>query len=231
MMESTDKIRHASAQNPRVIVSQLYNFQEPPGTTFLVHINVSDVTDLTGFAMNLSWNPEIIRLSEGDPKGIVPLLNTTKFNVYLGDFLNTTYWGIESISNDKGWIKYLWGARATGTVSGSGVLAILNFTLIKTGTTKIEITGISNISPGKCMLISRNQEIAHDEIDGIVSNQPPPSPEFWQEPWFQIVIAIIIIVIAIAIVIRWGKQKIRIKRRTTSDEPIYEDTPPTELLS
>lgn len=228
------QIQQASAQNPMVVASQIYNLTSV-GTSFLFYINVSDVVDLNAFVMNISWNPEVIRLSEGDPKGIIPRRNQTKYNIYLGDFLNTTYWGVESANNDEGCIRYLWGARAKGGVSGSGVLVILNFTLIGIGTTKVEITNhISNASQDKCMLINKdNKEIDHGEIDGIISDQPPPTPKLWEELWFQSTILGVVCVAGVIIFYTTVWKKVRVKRllkMSREAQPIYEEDEPNIQL-
>jgi heme/copper-type cytochrome/quinol oxidase subunit 2 len=38
-------------------------------------------------------------------------------------------------------------------------------------------------------------EIAHDDVQGILSDKSPSSPEIWTELWFQTTIAIIVIVV------------------------------------
>jgi len=190
-----------SAQTPTVSISKLYNMNGT-GTTFLVYINVSDVTYLNKWRINLTWDPTIIKISEGDPNGTKPMYNTTTFNIYEGDFLktasNVTYWGVHRVS-DNGWIENLFSGLLGKSASGSGVLAILNFTLLQKGTTKIEITGASAAFPGKSRLQDINgDEISHDDIDGVVSDQPPPAPEIWTELWFQITI-VVMVVVALAI--------------------------------
>jgi hypothetical protein len=217
-----NEVQQVSAQTSTVVISQLYNFKEPVGTTFLVYINVSDVTNLNGFMINISWNPQIIKLGEGDPNGIKPRDNATKYNIYFGSFLNTTIWGVHAVSNDEGWIKELWGARPSGGDSGNGTLAILNFTLLKTGTTKIKLSGLSSISPGKGILIDKTgQEIPHDEIDGIVSDQPPPANEFWLEPLFQITVsAVLVIAVILVVVSHRRKQKPGSSPKQVTDEDI-----------
>jgi hypothetical protein len=188
-----------SAQTPTVSISKLYNMNET-GTTFPVYINVSDATDLNKWRITLTWDPTIIKISEGDPNGIKPMYNTTTYNIYEGGFLktasNVTYFGVDSVNNDNGWIQSLWGALVGRSSSGSGVLAIINFTLLQKGTTKIEITGASDAFPGKSRLQDSNgDEISHDDIDGVVSDQPPPGPEIWTELWFQITIVVMVVVV------------------------------------
>lgn len=228
------KIQHASAQTSSVIVSQFYEFKEPPGTTFLVYINVSQVTNLNGFMINMSWNPEIIKLSE-DPNGVKPRYNITKYGIYFGysgdslnntycTFLDTPYCGVDAVSNDGGWIKKLWSARASGGVNGNGTLAILNFTLLQTGTTKIEITGSSAIAPGKAMLIDKyGNEIEHEEIDGVISDKPPPAPQIWEELWFQVLmgvlVAVIVVVASISLLSKY-KPKSKPKKKRVEEEEL-----------
>lgn len=233
-IETFYKIQPVSAQTTKLIVSQFYEFNEPPGTTFLVYINISDVENLNLFVINMSWNPEIIKLTE-DPNGLKPAKNTTKYGIYFGysdgslnttycTFLNTSYCKVDSVSNDGGWIYKLWAARASGGVSGNGTLVILNFTLLQTGTTKIEITGMSNKWPGQAMLIDKyGNEIEHEEVDGIVSDKPPPAPQIWEELWFQVLMGVLVAVIvfaaSVSLLIRY-KPKPKPKKKKVEEEEL-----------
>jgi hypothetical protein len=227
-------IQQVSAQNPKVTVSRIYNFKSV-NTNFLVYINVSDVVNLNGFIMNVSWNPKIIKLNEGDPGGITPLKNRTrKFNIYFGEFLNVTYKGVELINNEKGYIKCLWGSRKTGGVSGSGVLVKLNFTLIGIGTTKIEITNEVIGAQDQCVIHdSSGKPIPHDELDGIVSDQPPPTPQLWEEPAFQYTMTGVICVVGAVVIYKTVWKKVRFKRllkMSREVQPIYEENEPNFKL-
>lgn len=198
-----------NAASPTVSISKIHNITEQD-TTFLVNITVSDVSDLNMWIINITWDPTVIKISEGDPNGTEPRYKEgTKYNIYEGPFLEeaaeeanqTTYFGVRDVDNDNGQILRISCAfPGRFSISGSGVLARINFTLVNKGTTEIRITGPSIAFPGKSLLQDSNgNEIPHEDSDGIVSDQPPPSSAIWSELWFQItIIAIVVVVLAIA---------------------------------
>lgn len=194
-------VPEAKAATPTVSVSRVY-YLDQANASFLVDIMVTDATEMFGWVMNLSWNPNIIRISTGDPQGLSR--GGIRYNIFQGDLMrnaSTTTFQVNSVDNTKGTIKALVCFFATTgfTVSGSGLLARINFTLTDVGTTAVNITGPSSISPTQCALLDRNgQEIAHAEIEGLVTDQPPPPPPpFWTEQWFQGIIIIVVVLIVV----------------------------------
>jgi len=187
------------AASPTVTVTSVYNVTEP-GTTFLVNITVTDVSDLFMWVMNMSWDPNIIQISTGDPAGL--LRKGIRYNIYQGSFLKSvrsTVFLANDVNNTGGAIRYLSaGYLNPGSApSGNGVLATINFTSINVGTTTIEITGPSTDHPGHCMIIDHTgKEIPHEEIDGVISEHgPPPPPPFWTQLWFQVTVPVVIVAV------------------------------------
>lgn len=209
-------IPKAKAAATTVAISKVYGMNQT-GTTFLINITVSDVTGIYGWVMNLEWNPDMIKVTTGDPEGLNH--RRANYNIYQGDFMQSasrTYFLVNSIDNNQGTIKALACAFTTTgyTVSGSGLLASINFTLLDVGTTAINFTGPSISQPGHSILQSRSgEEIPHSIINGLVTDQPPPPPPpIWAESWFQNLVVAVIAVFMLVVVLPTG---VVIKLRNT----------------
>lgn len=197
------------AATPTVSISKIYDVTGP-GTTFIVNITVSEVANLNLWGVNISWNPEIIRLSEDDPNGTAyPSQGAKKYNVYEGPFLKeagATIFSITGLNKAEGKARFACALLGTQSRSGSDVLATINFTLVSEGTTDIQIDGPNK---GKSILQDPSvKPIDHEDIDGIVSDKPPPPPAIWTQLWFQIAVVVIVIVVLVAYIVIKGRKPI-----------------------
>jgi hypothetical protein len=194
-----------------VVVSQIYDVQEDQvNTTILVQINVTGAVGLQGYVMNLSWDPTMLRVTETSKQAgvrpLYPALGTTYYALSRGDFLNTTSsnFGVREVNNTLGTIWYLWQMRSSGGQIGRGVLVTINFTILRLGTTRIELSSPAsnalakdpNYDSTKSRLQNANDGtlIPHEEFDGVFSDQPPPVPPIWSQLWFLASVAIVAIV-------------------------------------
>lgn len=196
---------YLSPTEPTVTIDQLYNVTES-GQTILVNISITNVPSCLGWVFDISWDPHILRITTGDENGLK--VGNTYYNIYEGPFLKnvrSTVFLANSINNEAGKIGQLSAGYLStdGTPSGSGLLVSINFTVIHTGTTTIEITGPSE---GKGLVAdSANQPIAHKEVYGLITMNASPPP--WTQIGFQTVmitfaVEIIVLIVASYIVIR-----------------------------
>jgi hypothetical protein len=170
-------ISEAEAQVPTLEISKAYGLDQT-GTTFFVNVTISDVTDLGGWMISLKWDPNVTVVSIGDENGLgkTGLSGLIYYDVYEGDFMqnaNSTDFHVNAIDNADGTITSLacFFKEPCGSVSGSGVLAKINFTLTNVGTTVIDVTQSSLVR--QC-----GGAIYHTIVDGLVTDQPLPIPEF-----------------------------------------------------
>jgi hypothetical protein len=107
------------------------------GQNFQVSINIAGAENLWGWNINVSWNPAV--------------LNATK--VSKGPFLesngDSAAFPQSTIDNVNGTIR---GGPSqvlltTGSVSGDGVLAKINFTVVGTGSTTINLNNVRLLDP------------------------------------------------------------------------------------
>ena len=127
-----------------------------PGKNFTVNIMVANVSDLYTWQFYLNWTATIVSVT----------------GVYEGPFLssNGTYatYFAKRVYNDKG---YLWasctlsGEPASSAAKGSGVIATVNFTVLATGSTLLDLcnTQLLEVPP-------EQEEIPHITEDGYFSN-------------------------------------------------------------
>ena len=202
-----------------VVVSQIYNVQaDQINTSILVQINITNVIGMQGYVINMSWDPTILRVTEvPSDVGVRPLYpsyGTTYYGLSRGSFLNTgsDNFGVREVNNTLGTIWYLWQIRSSGGgMSGSGVLVTINFTILRLGTTKIELTSPANAvyekDPNYDTTKSRLQNatdmtlISHEEIEGVVSDLIPEFPP-------PLVLLLFMIATLMAVIIRKRRRSI-----------------------
>lgn len=165
------------ASKPTVKLSSVYNVTKDQ--TFLVNVTANDVDDLFKWQTSLKWDPEIIQITTGDTNGLSQEMRgvTTYYNIYEGPFLKSvreTRMLYHTINNTGGEIRSLsvgYAAAGSSTASGSGVLATINFTCVKTGATALNITGPSE--EGKSLLMDHTMtDMPHEDENGLVTDQP-----------------------------------------------------------
>ena len=183
---------------PAIAISHIYSVT--PGQTIEVEITISNVCDLSGWAVDLAWDPYILEVTTGDPEGVTPIGSTISYNIYEGPFLKSirpTSFLVNEVNNEHGEIRFLSAIylEQGENPSGSGVLATINFTCIRAGTTTIEITE-SIIQDGT------GQSISHTIKSGLVTeNEPPP---IWTNLWFQtnvIIVEVIVLTVVSSVII------------------------------
>jgi hypothetical protein len=200
---------------PTASVSRLYNLKLQTGDTINVNITVSDVPDMTSLRVNLAWDPQVLKVTTGDLAGWMDELTGMRYDIYEGDFLkgftNSTIFIVNEVNNDAGNITAIYDAitSVNATASGSGVVAIVNFTCVNPGATTIRIVGPR--SGHSSMQSSSGDQVIHQDFDGLVSPDGPPG--IWTELWFQITAVVIILEIIIAaaaifLIIRWWRSRI-----------------------
>jgi len=232
------RIPEAEAQGPTLQIRKVYGLNQT-GTTFLVNITIGDVAELGGWTVNLKWDPNMTTVSTGDSHGLPKRGRTglTYYNIYEGGFMknaSSTNFLVNAVNNTDGTITSLasFFTQVGNSVTGSGLLAIINFTLKNVGTTSINITN--------SVVVDRSGGgVEHTAVDGLITDQPPPPPPpFWTDPLFQtavIVFFVVVVLPAVVIVRLRGKatltekdiKKIEEYEEEVKGEPLPEDSQET----
>lgn len=217
------------AATPTVKVVSAYNMtQAEVNTTFLVAINVTDVTDLNLWYINFSFDPQHVKITTGNRGGIqYPRRTGVYYNILEGSFLKNvsgTAYLIKSsglVNNTSGIVNGIVCSLSGASRSGSGTLLTINFTLLKEDISQLNVTGSLLQTPSLAA-------IDHNVANGVISKELPPVPPIWVEPWFQsVIVGAVVIGAAAAVYKKFGK-KIREKRilKAREIEPVYEEKEP-----
>ncbi len=167
---------------PTLAVDKVYGVTER-GKTILVNVTLNNVPACNGWLVDLTWDPEILRVSSGP----APYPGGPSVAMTEGSFLKNigyTHFSINSIDNDRG--ETVVGAQffSVGTsASGSGVLLSINFTVLQVGTTTIEINPPSPTLNQSIVTDAQGTIMDHAEVYGLVTNEGPPP--IWTDAEFQ----------------------------------------------
>jgi len=182
---------------PTVTVESTYNLTEV-GKTFLVNITVSDVSNLFLWVLNMSWDPNVITITTGDTHGLKK--SGIYYNIYEGPFMKslnpTRGLLVSKINLTTGTISKLSCAfsSAGSYATGTGVIAIINFTMVSKGTTPIDINGPSTIYLRHPVLQDpSSNEMPIEVVDGVATVGGPPP--IWTQFSFQVTILGVIVII------------------------------------
>jgi hypothetical protein len=160
------------------------------GQTVLVNVTLSNVpnaTGCTGWRLGLAWNPEIAKITTfHNYRSAIP--ENVFAVVFEGPYLKQTGKGTASIintdphdleSNSEGNIDVFDHiSSGGGSVSGSGVILSLNFTLVHVGTTNIEFKSPIQSSNQSLVLDASRHPLEHIETEGLITEKAiaePPS--------------------------------------------------------
>jgi len=133
------------------------------GDTFTVHVNVTDVTDLYTWHVNMEWNKDILNVS----------------NIVSGDFLATSPnqtssealgWVVNKTDNAEGYSGFAETILGDITgISGNGRLVSIEFLIVGYGCTNLNIS-VSGTLP-TTLLDSAGDTITFDTADGYFRNK------------------------------------------------------------
>lgn len=118
------------------------------GSKFTVNVNISDVTDLSSYVFNLSFNKTVLNVT--GIKSVNPIWDCYKYQ----------------INNSLGivWVECV----LDGSLNGNAKLEAINFSVIGTGESNLDLYGT-------LLGDSQGIEISHDIRNGFFSNNPSGS--------------------------------------------------------
>jgi hypothetical protein len=175
-------------QQPVLSVQKIYDATEV-GQTILVNVSVNNANALAQWSLNLTWDPEIIRLTTGGPDFTIPAMGGPPVGLFEGPFLRSTgstIFVVNSADNEKG--ETVMGALAATAselgATGSGVILVMNFTVLKVGTTTIDMSPpFPSITNQSVLMNIQGNVIDHAETNGLVTEKG--SPPIWASTDFQ----------------------------------------------
>jgi parallel beta-helix repeat protein len=131
------------------------------GSTIAVDLVVDNVTDLGGWLVSIRWNPKIVKLTTGDPNG-TEWFDGFYLNVYEGPFLRdhgATWFLFNALDQASGKLEFGEGFKVIGVgVTGNGVVASMNFTILDFGFTTLQISTSVLWDKGNSMIIQHDAQ-------------------------------------------------------------------------
>jgi hypothetical protein len=144
------------------------------GSTIKLNLTIGNVNHLFGWGLNLTWNPQVLNLTDVTEG---PFLSSNR--------AKTTYFtwspSLSPIPRSQGYIQSISGILLeSGSVDGSGVLAMLSFKVLSAGSSEVSIEGSKLISPTSHSTGSAPKLISAAITNGIVtvggSSSVTPTP-------------------------------------------------------
>jgi len=174
-------------QLPSLSIDKVYNINQT-GQTILVNVTINNIPACAGFFLNLTWNPNIIRLTTGGANFTIPAEGGPPVGLFDGPFLKSagpTTFVVNSADNEKG--ETIVGEVFPGeaqSASGTGVILIINFTILQVGTTTIEMKPPLPATTNQSVVIDpQNKLVDHTENNGLITAKGPPP--MWASTDFQ----------------------------------------------
>lgn len=111
------------------------------GDVFTATVNVSDVTDLFGYELHISFDPAVLNIVDMDPM-------RTGVNVTLGDFVRPDYVAANSADNVTGTLNVAVTQVGDAGHNGAGALIAIAFQAVNVGQGLVQFSsyGLSNSS-------------------------------------------------------------------------------------
>jgi hypothetical protein len=192
-------------QQPVLSIDKVYDVTEV-GKTVMVNVTLGNVPACGGWLIDLVWDPYIATLTTGGPNSTTPASGGEAVVLIDGPFLRkagSTRFMINSANNTKG--EAVLGSLLSNegqSVSGTGVILMINFTIVRVGTTTIEMKPPSPTVLNQSWIIdASNHPVDHIEVNGLITEKGPPP--VWAVADFQstlIVGEVVVLLAASAIV-------------------------------
>lgn len=168
---------------PILSVGRVYG-EDELGSTVLVDVTLTNVPGCSGWLLNLTWDPYYIQLTPSGPSSSGGLPVEVREGPFFTSLNSTTGVFFNSLDLEKGEMNVADIVLSSGTYAqGSGVILTLNFTIIKVGTSNIEINPASPGVNQSIIADAQNAVLPHGEVTGLVTNEGPPP--MWASTDFQ----------------------------------------------
>ena len=156
-------------------VDRVYNVNEV-GSTVLVNFTLSKVSSCSGWQIDLTWDPYYLNVTQGQP----PYVGGPPVEVREGPFFKTVNASKILVFNEMDFEKGVlvvadFFAPGSGKfVNGTGVILTINFTVVRLGTSTIELNPPSAGVTQSVVADQGNKILDHLEVNGLVTNDGPP---------------------------------------------------------
>jgi hypothetical protein len=212
---------------PVLSIDKVYNVTNV-GDTVLVNMTLNNVPSCGGWETTLVWDPSVANLTTGGINFTQPAFGGPSVGLFEGPFLKnvaSTLFIVNSADNKKG--EAVVGAvfvSAGQAASGTGVVLAMNFTILRVGTTTIEMRPPFAGANQSVVVDAKNHLVDHAEAYGLVTEKGPPP--VWTSADFQnTTIATEVVVLGAASSVAYWRthpRPPRSERRKAELQPILE---------
>lgn len=153
-------------------IDAVYNVDHV-GQTVLLTATLKNVPSVGKWIVIVSWDPYIAQVTTGVPNGTEPAGGGASYGIIEGPFLKDvapTYFVMNYLDNQNG--NALIGClfKSSGAqISGTGVIFMMNFTILHPGTTTIELTPPFAGENESLVLDSSHSMISHMDVNGLIT--------------------------------------------------------------
>jgi hypothetical protein len=162
---------------PTLEIDRVYNMTEA-GQTVMVNVtlrNVPSTIGCFGWQFKLTWDSSVARLTTDGPDSVQPFSGGPSVVLVEGPFLKCagrTKLIANSVDNDQ-------GEAVLGSVlldqgknaSGTGVVLMMNFTIVKPGTTAMELSSPTPFFNQSIVADASNRMMDHVDINGWITER------------------------------------------------------------
>ncbi len=166
-------------------VDKIYNVSEA-GSTVLVNFTLTKVSTCSGWQIKLTWDPYYLNVTSGQP----PYVGGPPVEVREGPFFKTVNASTIMVFNEMNFSKGVmivadfFAPGSAKFVNGTGVILAINFTVVRVGTSTIELNPPSAGVTQSVVADQGNTIMDHNEVNGLITNEGPPPPA-WASTGFQ----------------------------------------------
>jgi len=162
---------------PTLEIDRVYNMTEA-GQTVIVNVtlrNVPSTIGCVGWNLKLTWDSSVARLTTDGPDSVAPASGGPSVVLIEGPFLRyagATLFVATSVDNDQGEAVLacvLLDQRMNA--SGTGVVLMMNFTIVKPGTTALELGSPSPYFNQSVVADASNRVMDHVDIEGWITER------------------------------------------------------------
>lgn len=171
---------------PVLSVDKIYNV-DTVGETVLVNVTLSNVPECYLWMMDVAWDPYILQLTVGGPNSTRPSDGGPPVVMIEGPFMKDkqlTFFIINFANNKNGIAEVGCLFTSQGQyASGTGVIMMMNFTVVRVGTTSIEMRPPTIAYNQSLIENAKELPVDHVEVSGLVTDKDPPP--VWANADFQ----------------------------------------------
>ena len=208
---------------PLLSISDAYNASV--GSIVPINVNITRSPGCVSWNLNLTWDPYYVTIANGTPPFTgAPPLQVREGPLFTGRNATTfMYFLTVDLKAGNLYVSDLFTQPNVYAV-GDGTIFILNFTVIRAGSSTIEFNSAAPNNTGSVIGNAQNLIMDHDEANGLITNEGPPPT--WATADFQTMLIYeevgVLGVASVVIYVYANPRPPRAAKRRAESEPVIE---------